>query len=193
MTHDGSAVDHFDWTVQTYGMDLQFSNKFFFWLIQGAATQQGNQSAPGLASSYFYITSQSSTSSSGVISPLPTTTTSAVTSQTLSTTLAAASTAAGSSETRNGLGTGAIVGIAVSTCCIGTAAIFGVIYCIMRLRKTQKALAAQLEQQNARLNQQYDPSDRVKSPQQVTTASELPSPMDRTGNHHSLGLVELGG
>lgn len=77
----------FDWLVQTYNFNLQASNVFFFWLVEGDASSQGNQSAPGMVSSFFNITdveNEATTSSATPSATHSTTTSEASTSSTTS-------------------------------------------------------------------------------------------------------------
>ncbi|WQF85034.1 hypothetical protein CDEST_10048 [Colletotrichum destructivum] len=76
---DEDPVKDFEWEVQTYELDLDSSNVFFFWLFEGDPSAQGNQSAPGMSSAFFNITDQPVPSSSAVPAPLTTTTTTTTT------------------------------------------------------------------------------------------------------------------
>lgn len=189
-TKNGPTVTQFDWVVQAYGFDLGKSDKFFFWLFEGDASQQGNQSATSLSSPYFHIKEQSQSSSTPTSQQtIPVSTTPQASTFTPNTTLNADSGQANTDkqEQPKGLSGGSLAGIAVLTTLVGIAALVGVAYWIRRLRKNQKDLRAQLEQQTAKLNRQhiYEQSSLDK---QATTASyTLEKPNDRY-----TGPVELG-
>ncbi|KAJ0162401.1 hypothetical protein CTA2_4629 [Colletotrichum tanaceti] len=72
-TDEGPLKD-FEWEVQSYELDLDSSNVFFFWLFEGDPSAQGNQSAPGMSSAFFNITDQPAPKSSAVPVPAPLTT-----------------------------------------------------------------------------------------------------------------------
>jgi hypothetical protein len=187
---NGPAITQFDWVVQIYGFDLRTSNIFFFWLIQGDAMQQGNQSAPGFSSAIFNITDQGSPS--GSVSSQPTT--KSQTSQT-STSSSAVTLGLGAnpgppsgsgSGQSEGLSTGSLTGIAVGASLVGIAFISGAVYWIRKSRKKRKELEAQLAKQTARLNQYAN--EQATLGKQVVAST---TPMGK-GNNGNVGPVELG-
>ncbi|KAM3480094.1 hypothetical protein MY8738_005151 [Beauveria namnaoensis] len=73
VTTDGGSKG-FDWVVQLYEFDLDYSNKFFFWLFQGEYSNQGQpDKAKHMVSGYFIISkaSPSTSSSSAGATPTP--------------------------------------------------------------------------------------------------------------------------
>ncbi|KAK1772470.1 ser-thr gpi-anchored family protein [Phialemonium atrogriseum] len=150
------GISQFDWPVQTYDLDLNASNVFFLWLFQGAASNQGNQSSPGMSSAFFNLTADSTTGSTTSSTTSPTTSsttsptaaspfTSAVTSRnsTANATAAGGDTSATgirTSEDSSGLSTGARAGIGVGVTIGGLAAIACVVIWFRYLNKKQRAL-----------------------------------------------------
>jgi hypothetical protein len=57
-TTTGPSANSFYWVIQTYAFELQESNVFFFWLMEGNPPAPGNKSSsPGnMSSPYFNIT-----------------------------------------------------------------------------------------------------------------------------------------
>ncbi|OAA38492.1 hypothetical protein BBO_07130 [Beauveria brongniartii RCEF 3172] len=138
VTTDGGSKS-FDWVVQLYGFDLDYSDKFFFWLFQGDYSNQGHpDQAKHMVSGYFIISkaSPSTASSSASATPTPT-----ATSQQTTATSQETSTSAPSNS--KGISTGAKASIAVGAvggaiAIIGAAAFF-VRYRTRKSREMQKA------------------------------------------------------
>lgn len=78
----------FSWIVALDGLDLNVSNVFFFWIVNGSSDNQGNTSFTQVSSAYFNISSDSPPSSS------ITSSTSSHTTSSIATTAVATSTAA---------------------------------------------------------------------------------------------------
>jgi hypothetical protein len=173
--------------VQTYEFDLRTSDKFFLWLIQGDATQQGNQSASGFSSAFFNIAAALPPTSSSVISQSTAATTPPPASSPTTSPSTLTSTPAGTGTGQSdGLSTGALVGIAVGATLVLVTAISGAVYWIRKLNKRQRELVERLEQQTARLH-------AATSEQAKLSARRMTKPQIwEKGDDRYYGPVELG-
>ncbi|KAM3511626.1 hypothetical protein MY11210_004710 [Beauveria gryllotalpidicola] len=139
VTTDGGSKS-FDWVVQLYGFDLDYSDKFFFWLFQGDYSNQGHpDQAKHMVSGYFIISKASPSTSS------PSTSSSSA-GATLTPTATSQQTSTSTPSNSKGISTGAKTGIAVGAAggalaLIGAAA-FLVRYRTRRNREMQKASAS---------------------------------------------------
>ncbi|ATY63055.1 hypothetical protein A9K55_007068 [Cordyceps militaris] len=121
----GYPSSGFAWVVQLYDFDLDYSDRFFFWLFEGDYSNQGYPSEVGSMVSGYFIISTSKTSASPSPSPSATAT---------STTTTAAATATATSQTSatptplggQGLSTHAKIGIALGAFAAGLALIVAV-------------------------------------------------------------------
>ncbi|KAM3527774.1 hypothetical protein MY4038_006157 [Beauveria bassiana] len=143
VTTDGGSKS-FDWVVQLYGFDLDYSNKFFFWLFQGDYSNQGQpDKAKHMVSGYFIISKASSSTSSSSVGATPTPT---ATGQQTTATSQETPTPTPTPSNNKGLSTGAKTSIAVGAvggalAIIGAAAFF-VRYRMRKNREAQKISAS---------------------------------------------------
>ncbi|KAM3554227.1 hypothetical protein ARSEF4850_006545 [Beauveria asiatica] len=151
VTTDGGGSKSFDWVVQLYGFDLDYSDKFFLWLFQGDYSNQGHpDQAKHMVSGYFIISKASPSTSSSASATLPPTATSQQTTSTSQET----STSAPSKT--NGISTGAKASIAVGAVG-GALAIIGAVAFLVRYR-VRKNREAQKESASSGDNHLYPPS-----------------------------------
>ncbi|KAL2129001.1 hypothetical protein VTI74DRAFT_8370 [Chaetomium olivicolor] len=167
----------FEWKVQLYDFDLDASNIFFFWLTEGASSNQGTGKTKSMSSAYFNITdkplsSSASTTPGATLTTLSTSPSASApsadaasmttTEQEQQTGTAPDQTQTSTSGSSSGLPVAAQAGIGVGVSIIGLTCIFCAVLWFRYIKKQQQVLADL--QQRAGVVQPTGPTDQWKMP-----------------------------